>query len=30
MAEVAQGAACEASLYLLALLILQLQASPPR
>ncbi|XP_075368765.1 serine/threonine-protein kinase 36 isoform X4 [Mycteria americana] len=30
MAEVAQGAACEASLYLLALLTLQLQASPPR
>ncbi|XP_064021142.1 serine/threonine-protein kinase 36 isoform X2 [Pogoniulus pusillus] len=28
--EVAQGAACEASLYLLALLTLQLQASPPR
>ncbi|KAM7096896.1 serine/threonine-protein kinase 36 isoform 3-T4 [Ciconia maguari] len=30
MVEVAQGAACEASLYLLALLTLQLQASPPR
>ncbi|XP_009323136.1 PREDICTED: serine/threonine-protein kinase 36, partial [Pygoscelis adeliae] len=30
MAAVAQGAACEASLYLLALLTLQLQASPPR
>ncbi|KAF1545877.1 Serine/threonine-protein kinase 36, partial [Eudyptula albosignata] len=30
MAVVAQGAACEASLYLLALLTLQLQASPPR
>ncbi|XP_069717408.1 serine/threonine-protein kinase 36 isoform X2 [Phaenicophaeus curvirostris] len=30
MAEVAQGAACEASLYLLALLTVQLQASPPR
>ncbi|NXK80439.1 STK36 kinase, partial [Amazona guildingii] len=30
MAEVARGAACEASLYLLALLTLQLQASPPR
>ncbi|NXS48999.1 STK36 kinase, partial [Balaeniceps rex] len=30
VAEVAQGAACEASLYLLALLTLQLQASPPR
>ncbi|NXN65630.1 STK36 kinase, partial [Himantopus himantopus] len=30
MAEVAKGAACEASLYLLALLTLQLQASPPR
>ncbi|KAM6077646.1 serine/threonine-protein kinase 36 isoform 1-T1 [Theristicus caerulescens] len=30
MAEVAQGAACEASLYLLALLTMQLQASPPR
>ncbi|NXL42919.1 STK36 kinase, partial [Podilymbus podiceps] len=30
MAEVAQGAACEASLYLLALLTLQLQVSPPR
>ncbi|NXY76235.1 STK36 kinase, partial [Glareola pratincola] len=30
MAEVAEGAACEASLYLLALLTLQLQASPPR
>ncbi|XP_051478768.1 serine/threonine-protein kinase 36 isoform X2 [Apus apus] len=30
MAEVAQGAACEASLYLLALLSLQLQAPPPR
>ncbi|NWX12565.1 STK36 kinase, partial [Aegotheles bennettii] len=30
MAEVAQRAACEASLYLLALLTLQLQASPPR
>ncbi|NXY16063.1 STK36 kinase, partial [Atrichornis clamosus] len=28
--EVAQEAACEASLYLLALLTLQLQASPPR
>ncbi|KFP90124.1 Serine/threonine-protein kinase 36, partial [Apaloderma vittatum] len=28
--EVAQAAACEASLYLLALLTLQLQASPPR
>ncbi|XP_057286210.1 serine/threonine-protein kinase 36 isoform X1 [Pezoporus wallicus] len=30
MAEVARGAACEASLYLLALLTLQLQISPPR
>ncbi|XP_030341350.1 serine/threonine-protein kinase 36 isoform X2 [Strigops habroptila] len=30
MAEVARGAASEASLYLLALLTLQLQASPPR
>ncbi|NXG58814.1 STK36 kinase, partial [Hemiprocne comata] len=30
MAEVAQGAACEASLYLMALLTLQLQAPPPR
>ncbi|NWW99532.1 STK36 kinase, partial [Caloenas nicobarica] len=30
MVEVAQRAACEASLYLLALLSLQLQASPPR
>ncbi|NXQ99785.1 STK36 kinase, partial [Sagittarius serpentarius] len=30
MAEVVQGAAREASLYLLALLTLQLQASPPR
>ncbi|NXY50127.1 STK36 kinase, partial [Ceuthmochares aereus] len=30
MAEVAQGTACEASLYLLALLTVQLQASPPR
>ncbi|KAM9548944.1 serine/threonine-protein kinase 36 isoform 5-T5 [Guaruba guarouba] len=30
MTEVARGAACEASLYLLALLTLQLQASPPR
>ncbi|NXU24122.1 STK36 kinase, partial [Thalassarche chlororhynchos] len=30
VAEVAQGAACEASLYLLALLTLQLQVSPPR
>ncbi|XP_074729547.1 serine/threonine-protein kinase 36 isoform X4 [Strix uralensis] len=30
MAEVVQRAACEASLYLLALLTLQLQASPPR
>ncbi|KFP21620.1 Serine/threonine-protein kinase 36, partial [Egretta garzetta] len=30
MAEVAQGAVCEASLYLLALLTLQLEASPPR
>ncbi|NWS68552.1 STK36 kinase, partial [Crotophaga sulcirostris] len=30
MAEVAQEAACEASLYLLALLTPQLQASPPR
>ncbi|XP_064926766.1 serine/threonine-protein kinase 36 [Columba livia] len=30
MVEVAQRAACEASLYLLALLTLQLQASPPR
>ncbi|XP_064307423.1 serine/threonine-protein kinase 36 isoform X2 [Phalacrocorax carbo] len=30
MMGVAQGAACEASLYLLALLTLQLQASPPR
>ncbi|NXX21189.1 STK36 kinase, partial [Podargus strigoides] len=30
MAEVAQGTACEASLYLLALLTLKLQASPPR
>ncbi|NXG71322.1 STK36 kinase, partial [Baryphthengus martii] len=30
MAEVAQGAAREASLYLLALLTLQLQTSPPR
>ncbi|XP_052648020.1 serine/threonine-protein kinase 36 [Harpia harpyja] len=30
MTEVAQGAACEASLYLLALLTLQLQAFPPR
>ncbi|NWH56192.1 STK36 kinase, partial [Geococcyx californianus] len=30
MAKVAQGTACEASLYLLALLTLQLQASPPR
>ncbi|NXK01643.1 STK36 kinase, partial [Herpetotheres cachinnans] len=30
MVEVAQQAACEASLYLLALLTLQLQASPPR
>ncbi|NXT58518.1 STK36 kinase, partial [Pluvianellus socialis] len=28
--EVVQGATCEASLYLLALLTLQLQASPPR
>lgn len=30
MAEVAQGVAREASLYLLALLTLQPQASPPR
>ncbi|NXI43324.1 STK36 kinase, partial [Galbula dea] len=30
MAEMAQGTACEASLYLLALLTLQLQAFPPR
>ncbi|NXI71378.1 STK36 kinase, partial [Anseranas semipalmata] len=30
MAEVARGVACEASLYLLALLTLQPQASPPR
>ncbi|NWH50132.1 STK36 kinase, partial [Fregata magnificens] len=30
MVEVAQEAACEASLYLLALLTLRLQASPPR
>ncbi|KAK2525934.1 Stk36 [Columba guinea] len=30
MVEVAQRAACEASLYLLALLTLQLKASPPR
>ncbi|NXG22433.1 STK36 kinase, partial [Grallaria varia] len=30
MVEVAQEAACEASLYLLALLTLQFQASPPR
>ncbi|NXP03486.1 STK36 kinase, partial [Thinocorus orbignyianus] len=30
MVEVAQEAACEASLYLMALLTLQLQASPPR
>ncbi|NXK29237.1 STK36 kinase, partial [Arenaria interpres] len=30
VAEVVQEAACEASLYLLALLTLQLQASPPR
>ncbi|KAM9189314.1 serine/threonine-protein kinase 36 isoform 2-T2 [Mergus octosetaceus] len=30
MAEVAQGVACEASLYLLALLTLQPQACPPR
>lgn len=30
MAEVTQGAAYETSLYLLALLIPQLQASPPR
>ncbi|XP_042639701.1 serine/threonine-protein kinase 36 [Tyto alba] len=30
MVEVAQKAACEASLYLLALLTLQLQVSPPR
>ncbi|NXT83124.1 STK36 kinase, partial [Zapornia atra] len=30
MAEVAQAAACEASLYLLALLTLQLQVPPPR
>ncbi|NXC42459.1 STK36 kinase, partial [Penelope pileata] len=30
MVEVAQGVACEASLYLLALLTLQPQASPPR
>uniref|UniRef100_A0A8B9PZW8 non-specific serine/threonine protein kinase n=1 Tax=Apteryx owenii TaxID=8824 RepID=A0A8B9PZW8_APTOW len=30
MADVAQGAACEASLHLLALLTLQLQGSPPR
>lgn len=30
MAEAAQGVACEASLYLLALLSLQPQACPPR
>ncbi|XP_025950899.2 serine/threonine-protein kinase 36 isoform X1 [Dromaius novaehollandiae] len=30
MADVARGAACEASLHLLALLTLQLQSSPPR